>query len=176
MSYDLHFFKLQPGLTAAQQYEALEDVEEGGPPTAESRAIADALLAAGLGLEEFPKDLDEIARHMKLSRDQAEALYGSIELNVPEDSLTPFQIDISPSEVTITIPYWDMPQPRVQALGSALDKIFLVMEKHGMVGYDPQLECEADPSHFAQMVGTINSVRDRVVADTAKKKPWWKFW
>jgi hypothetical protein len=181
VSYDVYFMRRDAGRSAEEIYEDWSEAQEEETPAealtpGECRTIADALLAAGLGLQEFEKDYDEIAKAMSLTPEQARAAHQNIELNVPEDSNAVYQIDISAEGVSITIPYWERDAAGTAALNNALTKVYAILNRADLVGYDPQLEREAVAANFPETNEVLTSTRQAVLDDLHPKKPWWKFW
>jgi len=98
MSYDVYFFRNRKGQTARETYASLTDENGAGTDDAEleTRHIANALLALGIGLEE------------ECEEDWApDNLSGTIELNSQGLNGGSVHVSICASMVCISLPYWN---------------------------------------------------------------------
>jgi len=162
VSYDLHLFKKDEG-DPAELYERLEEEEEEDErePTAEEEAdlrrLAADLQAASPGL------------------DLAEAGRGFL-LQLGYESERPVVIDIGVGSITMS---WSYGADTAQAALAEVRTYLPVVERHGYVAYDPQLERVFDPDRdaadaeetHAYVHGRLAEAYGSAAPDGA---PWWK--
>ena len=177
MSYDLHFFKLNPGQTFEETLEVYKDSKGSLLQPIDARHIADSITAMNFGLVEYPKNYSEIALNMSMTVAQAEAKFPEIEFNTKELEHVPVRLLIGPTMATASLPIWDYSPTTVEAIRTYFDAFVPVLFVNGLVGYDPQVEAKFGDKSFDLMMRSIaNSSGKTHSQKPPPAKPKWKFW
>lgn len=182
MSYDIYLYKSKSGRPDLGEANAcLDDSENRNSDSGLKdlkKQILKALLDFNPRLEVFKFDYAEIARHQKISVEEAKRQFNYIEINTPDEDLAT-QITIYDNNVALTIPFW-YSGDKAQDLFKTVDQYLKIIHKaSGYFVYDPQTESVYNPSDKSfdglQTYESGSAYIDKLCTDT-QTNPWWKFW
>jgi hypothetical protein len=184
MSYDFHLFKRKAGedplVTARADSDAFPTTPPDPQKEALSRKVADALIAHNPELEVFQFDYDEIARHEKISVEQARLKYRHLELNGSAENFGEIQITLFDDEASVTVPFWHEGDKAADTFREIWSYLEILSREAGYLIYDPQIDRVIEPSAsfddaLACYSGAMRQIRQSPPPGS-ERKPWWKFW
>jgi hypothetical protein len=161
MSYDLYILrKDEVGDDPTAAYERLEEQEEREPTPDEVRQLRQ--LAAELQAANRGADLVESDK--------------GFFLQLGYEGERPVVIDIGPEEMTMS---WSYGADDAEAALAEVRLYLPVLERHGYVAFDPQLERLFDVDRDAEQAGEIHrdvhrSMQETYVSQPSESRPWWK--
>jgi hypothetical protein len=174
MSYDISFFRLQPGLDLPQSYEKLrsEAVSERKTGnrkvfTPEENAIVQEIVAA-LRAHEPALEYFEAEHHIELTEES-----------------TGIQISFCPGgSGSASMAYGHDGEEAEKCYRKLQEQLRIVGLKGDYYAYDPQIDNYFDLKTLdivSHMLGKNEYIRDKMdkyitKGDTNQKKPWWRFW
>ena len=184
MSYDFKLFKRRAGedphVTAQRDSEEFAASPPDPQKEALKRRVADALIAYNPKLEVFQLGYEEIAKHEKITVEQARLKYRYLELNGPDDDSNGIQITLFDDEASVTVPFWHEGEKAADTFREIWSYLEIISREAGYLIYDSQLDRILDPSQgfddsLACYSGAMGQIHETFAASD-EKKPWWKFW
>lgn len=170
MSYDFHLFRLEPGVSAQDTWDARVERGQTGDhdpgPLDEATAALKRRLAAALqdensALELFSLDYARIAAGGQIGEEAARRRYRQLELNQADDS--GIQIVLYDDMATLTVPYWHLGDKAAAVFRDIWQYLAALEHEAGYGIYDPQLERAVNLTHdffdvvsrYTAMVGQV---------------------
>ena len=182
MSYDFRLFKRRagedPDVTAQRDSEEFGSTPPDPQKEALKRKIADALIAHNPKLEISRFDYDALAKHEKISVEEARSKYRHVELNELEEDCNGIQITLFDDEASVTVPFWHEGDEARETFRKIWDYLEIISRESGYLIYDPQIDRVIEPSAgfdaaLACYTGAMQQLSQTV---GTQQKPWWKFW
>lgn len=183
MSYDFRLFKRKAGEDVLVTARADSDGFPTTPPDPQKEAlkrrVADALIAHNPKLEIFQFGYDGIARHERISVEEARRKYRHLELNGPSEDAKGIQITLFDDEASVTVPFWYDGDKAVDTFREIWRYFEIINRETRYLIYDPQIDRVFEPSTgfddaLACYIGTVQEIRQKLVPE--EEKPWWRFW
>ena len=144
MSYDFRLFKRRAGedphVTAKRNAEESTTTPADPQKEALKRRVADALIAHNPKLEVFQFNYDAIAKHEKISVEQARLRYRHLELNGPEEDSDGIQITLFDDDASVTVPFWHEGDKAAATLRKIWSYLEIISRETGYLIYDPQID------------------------------------
>lgn len=150
MSYDFRLFKRRAGedphVTAQRDSEEFAATPLDPQKEALKRRVADALITHNPKLEVFQFGYEEIAKHEKISVEEARLKYRHLELNGPEEDSTGIQITLFDDEASVTVPFWHKGDQATDTFRKIWSYLEIISRETGYLIYDPQIDRVFEPA------------------------------
>jgi len=185
MSYDFRLFKRRDGedphVTAQRDSEEFAATPLDPQKEALKRRVADALIAHNPKLEVFQFGFEEIAKHEKITVEEARLKYRHLELNGPEEDSTGIQITLFDDEASVTVPFWHEGDKAADTFREIWSYLEIIGRESGYLIYDPQTDRVIDPASgfedaLASYTGVTSRIHQILPTGGSERRPWWKFW
>lgn len=182
MSYDFRLFRRRAGedphITAQRDSKEFAATPPDPQKEALKRRVADALIAHNPKLEVFKFGYEEIAKHEKISVEEARLKYRHLELNGPEEGCNGIQITLFDDEASVTVPFWHEGEKAADTFREIWGYLEIISREADYLIYDPQIDRVIEPSAgfdaaLACYAGAMQQIRQ---TRGPQQKPWWKFW
>ncbi len=117
----------------------------------------------------------------KISVEEARLKFRHLELNGPEEGCNGIQITLFDDEASVTVPFWHEGNKAAETFREIWSYLEIICREAGYLIYDPQVDRVFDASAgfddaLACYTGTMQQIRKTLPGDSAKRRPWWKFW
>ena len=117
----------------------------------------------------------------KISVEEARLKFRHLELNGPEEGCNGIQITLFDDEASVTVPFWHEGNKAAETFREIWSYLAIICREAGYLIYDPQVDRVFDASAgfddaLACYTGTMQQIRKTLPGDSAKRRPWWKFW